>query len=243
MEFATGGHARAVSRGVGGFRTQSPSTERRRSAGAIRRPGLVAGLAGEQAGARTADPASGCRFGLEADGGAAEKQGWSLEVATAACTGRQAWQGEQGCAQHRCQSLRKASSQAGRPVQPTHPDPIRLDSTRMILDEILSLTSSHLHCPLNLFALLLTWFSSLQLALLPWYDRKPPRPILPPTFTRSSPRGSAFVVRQKNPTTRRLATAPEVADEIAFSSRTTFCRIFHFSRIWASKYCGGAGLD
>ena len=38
-----------------------------------------------------------------------EKQGWSLVVATTACAGRQAWQGEQGCAQHRCQSLSRAS--------------------------------------------------------------------------------------------------------------------------------------
>lgn len=67
----------------------------------------------------------------EADGGAAEKQGWPLVVATAAYTARQAWQGEQGCAQHRCrQSLfLKASNQTRRPV-PTQTQP-NSDSTRL----------------------------------------------------------------------------------------------------------------
>ena len=53
-----------------------------------------------------------------------EKQGWPLVVATKA---RQAWHVEQGCAQHRCQSLSKPQIKPGG-LSATQPNS---DSTRL----------------------------------------------------------------------------------------------------------------
>lgn len=112
--------------------------------------------------ARTAEPASACRFGLEADGGAVEKQGWSLVVATTACAGRQAWQGEQGCAQYRCQSLSKPQiKQAGQ----SNPAPTGLDSHDSATN--LSLTSPLLHCPQFFCAFVVSHFLFTQIY---WHD-------------------------------------------------------------------------
>lgn len=104
---------------------------------AIRHPGLVAGLAGLGEDSR----ASQClpvdwRLTEGPEGLRRNRVGrWWWQPT--ACTGRQAWHGEQGCAQHRCHSLSKPQ------IKPDGQSQSNPDSTRMILDRILSLTSSH----------------------------------------------------------------------------------------------------
>lgn len=87
-----------------------------------------------------------------------EKQGWSLVVASTACTARQAWQGKQGCAQHRCKASLSRSKPQIRPGGQSNPTQARLASTRMILDKVLSLTSPHLHCSQPLYSLVVSHF-------------------------------------------------------------------------------------
>lgn len=96
-----------------------------------------------------------------------EKQGWSLVVASTACTARQAWQGEQGCAQHRCKASLslKASNQTRRPVQP-NPSPTRIDSHDSGQSPLLDLTSLALFSASLLFGR----FSFFQFTLPYWHD-------------------------------------------------------------------------
>lgn len=154
------GALHAVSRHVVALWVLGPSSGADQQ-GAIRHPGL-GGRPGRPC-ARTAEPASAVLAGSswrlteELRRGRVGRWWWQPRRATA----RQAWQGEQGCAQHRCrQSLfLKASNQTRRPV-PTKPNqnPTRLD-LHDSGQNTFCLTSPHLHCPRPLCDFVISHFS------------------------------------------------------------------------------------